>query len=139
MSMREIDYMWLGSYKDQFKEVKTLLGESKLKSVIHNKWIDMAFFEGERGVFALPIDDEFTREGVRDLSRQVGIEAPDIVPSLEWYVYFLHEASGKRSEDSYSVAYEDIPAVKNGVARELGVPEKELKMVSEWKASKSTN
>lgn len=134
LSINSLDYMWLMSYEDQFKAVKRKLTGAKLKSVIHNKWIHKAFFEGEGdNIIMLNIDGELTRRKVRNLARQAGIDAPNRVPSLEWFVSFIHRSTGKRSKDSYSVAYEDIPSIAWSEARALGVPVEELEIVNEWR------
>lgn len=138
MKAREYNYMWLMSYEEQLKAVARTLSGAELKSVVHNEWIDIALFEGEGGnIFSMNIDDELTREELRDKSRDAGIKAPDEVPSLDYYVTFIHKATGQQSEESYSFLYEDLPSLALSYAGSFGVTEKELDVVGEWREEKS--
>lgn len=128
-----LEYMWLMSYEDQFKEVKRRLPKARLKSVVRNRWIHKACFEGADGNVIMLDIGELSRREVRDLAVKVGMEAPTRVPAREWYVSFIHRATGWKSKDSYSVAYEDIPSIAWSEAKALGVPVNELEIVNEWR------
>lgn len=139
MKTEQLDYMWLASYEDQLEIIKRTISHARLKSVVHNQWSDVAFFEGDnKSLFLWKIDNEMTREQLRDMAREHGIGAPDKVPSLDYYIRFVNSQTGRQSEDNYSLLYEDIQSLRESEAERLGaqLPE-EITYIGEWRGEKS--